>query len=614
MASENVSSVKEFILLGLTQKPELQIPLFFLFLGIYVVSMVGNLGMIVLIVLNPHLHTPMYYFLFNLSFTDLCYSSVVTPKMLVSFVKQNIISHAECMTQLFFFAFFVIDECYILTAMAYDRYAAICKPLLYQVTMSYHVCHLMTIGVYVMGFVGAMAHIVCMLRLTFCGGNIINHYMCDIPPLLKLSCTSTYMNELVVFIVVGVNVTVPSLTIFISYTLILSNILAIRSAEGRSKAFSTCGSHVIAVSFFFGAIIFMYLKPSSVSGDEDKVCTIFYTIVGPMLNPFIYSIRNKDVHIALRKTLKKTMTRGMAAENNSSVKELILLGLTQQPELQIPLFFLFLGIYVVSIVGNLGLIVLYVLNPHLHTPMYYFLFNLSFTDLCYSSVIIPKMLVSFVKQNIISHAECMTQLFFFAFFVIDECYILTAMAYDRYAAICKPLLYQVTMSNQVCHLMMVGVNVMGFVGAMAHIVCMLNLTFCDDIINHYMCDLPPLLKLSCTSTYINELVIFIVVGVNVTVPSLTIFISYTLILSNILGIRSAEGRSKAFSTCGSHVVAVSFFFGALAFMYLKPSSVSGDEDKVSTIFYTIVGPMLNPFIYSIRNKDVHIALRKTLKK
>nr|XP_048304980.1 olfactory receptor 145-like [Myodes glareolus] len=307
MASENVSSVKEFILLGLTQKPELQIPLFFLFLGIYVVSMVGNLGMIVLIVLNPHLHTPMYYFLFNLSFTDLCYSSVITPKMLVSFVKQNIISHAECMTQLFFFAFFVIDECYILTAMAYDRYAAICKPLLYQVTMSYHICHLMTIGVYVMGFVGAMAHIVCMLRLTFCGGNIINHYMCDIPPLLKLSCTSTYMNEVVVFIVVGVNVTVPSLTIFISYTLILSNILAIRSAEGRSKAFSTCGSHVIAVSFFFGAIIFMYLKPSSVSGDEDKVSTIFYTIVGPMLNPFIYSIRNKDVHIALRKTLKKSI-------------------------------------------------------------------------------------------------------------------------------------------------------------------------------------------------------------------------------------------------------------------------------------------------------------------
>uniref|UniRef100_A0A8C6HB24 Olfactory receptor family 8 subfamily B member 39 n=1 Tax=Mus spicilegus TaxID=10103 RepID=A0A8C6HB24_MUSSI len=307
MGFGNDSSVKEFILLGLTQQPELQLPLFFLFLGIYVVSIVGNLGLIVLIVLNPHLHTPMYYFLFNLSFVDFCYSSVITPKMLVSFVTQNIISHAECMTQLFFFAFFVIDECYILTAMAYDRYAAICKPLLYQVTISHQVCHFMMMGVVVMGSVGAVAHIICMLRLTFCDGNIINHYMCDIPPLLKLSCTSTYINELVVFIIVGFNVTVPILTIFISYTLILSNILSIHSAEGRSKAFSTCGSHVIAVSIFFGSLAFMYLKPSSASVDDDKISTIFYTIVGPMLNPFIYSLRNKDVHIAMRKTLKKGM-------------------------------------------------------------------------------------------------------------------------------------------------------------------------------------------------------------------------------------------------------------------------------------------------------------------
>ncbi|XP_028611708.1 olfactory receptor 145-like [Grammomys surdaster] len=309
MASDNDSTtVQEFILLGLTQQPELQLPLFFLFLGIYVVSMVGNLGLIVLIVLNPHLHTPMYYFLFNLSFIDFCYSSVITPKMLVSFVKQNIISHAECMTQLFFFAFFVIDECCILTAMAYDRYVAICKPLLYKVSMSYQVCFMMTMGVYTMGFVGAIAHTIFMLRLTFCEGNIIDHYMCDIPPLLKLSCTNTSVNELVVFIVVGVNVIGPTLIIFTSYTLIIFNISHIRSTEGRSKAISTCGSHIIAVSLFFGASAFMYLKPSPVgSMGEDKVSTVFYTIVGPMLNPFIYSLRNKDVHIALQKTLKKSM-------------------------------------------------------------------------------------------------------------------------------------------------------------------------------------------------------------------------------------------------------------------------------------------------------------------
>ncbi|KAM7337771.1 hypothetical protein ACRRTK_003890 [Alexandromys fortis] len=306
MVSENDSSVKEFILLGLTQQPELQLPLFFLFLGIYVVSMVGNLGLIVLIILNPHLHTPMYYFLFNLSFTDLCYSSVITPKMLVSFVKQNTISHAECMTQLFFFAFFVIDECFILTAMAYDRYAAICKPLLYKVTMSYQVCFVLMVGGYTMGFVGAMAHTLCMLRLSFCDGNIINHYFCDIPPLLELSCTSTAINELVVFIVVGVSVIVSSLTILISYTLILSNILRIHSTKGRSKALSTCSSHMIAVSLFFGSSSFIYFKSSPVgSVDQDKISTVFYTVAIPMMNPFIYSLRNKDVKLALSKTLKK---------------------------------------------------------------------------------------------------------------------------------------------------------------------------------------------------------------------------------------------------------------------------------------------------------------------
>lgn len=306
MAPGNVSSVTEFILLGLTQQPELQLPLFYIFLGTYVVTMVGNVGLVILIGLNPHLHTPMYYFLFNLSFVDLCYSSVITPKMLMTFVNRNIISHAECMAQLYFFSFFVIDECFILTSMAYDRYVAICKPLLYKVSMSHQVCLMLTVGAYVMGLVGAVAHTGCMLRLSFCDGNIINHYMCDIPPLLQLSCTSTYINELVVFIVVGISLIVPSLTISISYALILSSVLRIRSTEGRSKAFSTCSSHITVVSLFFGSSAFMYLKPfPAESLDEEKVSTVFYTIVGPMMNPFIYSLRNKDVQMALSKTLRK---------------------------------------------------------------------------------------------------------------------------------------------------------------------------------------------------------------------------------------------------------------------------------------------------------------------
>ncbi|KAB0359316.1 hypothetical protein FD754_003472 [Muntiacus muntjak] len=305
MAPANDSFVTEFILLGLTDHPDLQLSLFIFFLGMYMVTVMGNLGLLNLIVLNSHLHSPMYFFLFNLSFIDLCYSSVFTPKMLINFTsKKNIISYMGCMTQLYFFCFFVISECYVLTSMAYDRYVAICKPLLYNVTMSPKVCSSLMLASYLMAFSGAMAHTGCMLRLTFCDANTINHYFCDILPLLQLSCTSTYINELVVFIVGGINIIVPSLTIFVSYGFILSSILHIKSTEGRSKAFSTCSSHIIAISLFFGSCAFMYLKPSSVGSlDERKISSVFYTNVVAMMNPLIYSLRNKDVKFAVRKSL-----------------------------------------------------------------------------------------------------------------------------------------------------------------------------------------------------------------------------------------------------------------------------------------------------------------------
>ncbi|XP_020009415.1 olfactory receptor 8B3-like [Castor canadensis] len=303
----NGSFVTEFILLGLTDQFDLQIPLFFLFLVIYVTTALGNLGLIILILLNSHLHTPMYFFLLNLSFIDLCYSSVVTPKMVMNFMlRKNVISYMSCMTQLYFFCFFVISECYVLTSMAYDRYVAICNPLLCNTAMSPKVCSYLVLGSYLMAFCDAMIHTGCILRLTFCNGNIINHFFCDLVPLLQLSCTNTYINEVEIFIVGGKDITVPTIIIFISYGFILSSILKIRYTEGRSKAFSTCSSHIIAVSLFFGSCAFMYLKPSSAgSMDEGKISSVFYTIAVPMLNPFIYSLRNKDVKVALRKTLSR---------------------------------------------------------------------------------------------------------------------------------------------------------------------------------------------------------------------------------------------------------------------------------------------------------------------
>ncbi|XP_045653539.1 olfactory receptor 8B12-like [Ursus americanus] len=305
MAADNTSSVTEFILAGLTDDPELQMPLFFLFLGFYVVTVVGNLGLITLIGLNSHLHIPMYFFLLNLSFIDFSFSTAIIPKMLMSFVsKKNIISYAGCMTQLFFFCFFVFSESFILSAMAYDRYVAICKPLLYTVTMSPQVCLLLLLGVYGMGVFGAVAHTGNILFLTFCADNLVNHYMCDILPLLELSCNSSYVNVLVVFTVVTIGIGVPIVAIFISYGFVFSSIFHISSTESRSKAFSTCSSHIIAVSLFFGSGAFMYLKPPSILPlDQGKMSSLFYTIVVPMFNPLIYSLRNKDVKFALRKTL-----------------------------------------------------------------------------------------------------------------------------------------------------------------------------------------------------------------------------------------------------------------------------------------------------------------------
>ncbi|XP_075383976.1 olfactory receptor 8G3-like [Tenrec ecaudatus] len=306
MDQRNDSSVTEFILAGLTDRPGLQLPLFLLFLGIYVVTVLGNLGMITLIGLSSHLHTPMYYFLSSLSLIDLCHSTVITPKMLVNFVTdKNIISYPECMTQLYFFIVFVIAECHMLAVMAYDRYVAICSPLLYNAIMSYHVCLRLTAGVYVLGIIGATIHTGFMLKLFFCKNNVVNHYFCDLFPLLELSCSSIYINELLDLCLSVFNIFIPVITILATYIFIFISILHIRSTEGRSKAFRTCSSHISAVTLFYGSVSFMYLQPSTVSSmDQGKVSSVFYTIVVPMLNPLIYSLRNKDVKLALKKILE----------------------------------------------------------------------------------------------------------------------------------------------------------------------------------------------------------------------------------------------------------------------------------------------------------------------
>ncbi|XP_002926928.1 olfactory receptor 8K1 [Ailuropoda melanoleuca] len=299
------SEVTEFILMGITNNPGLQAPLFGIFLVIYLVTVVGNLGIVILTHLDSNLHTPMYFFLRHLSITDLGYSTVIGPKMMVNFVvHKNTISYHWCAIQLAVFEIFIITELFILSAMAYDRYVAICKPLLYTVIMAEKVRWVLVLAPYLYSTFVSLFLIMKLFKLSFCGSNIINYFYCDCLPLISLLCSDTHELELIILIFSGCNLLSSLLIVLISYMFILVAILRMNSTEGRYKAFSTCSSHLTVVVVFYGTLLFIYLQPkSSHTFDIDKMASVFYTLVIPMLNPLIYSLRNKEVKNALKRTL-----------------------------------------------------------------------------------------------------------------------------------------------------------------------------------------------------------------------------------------------------------------------------------------------------------------------
>ncbi|XP_042761415.1 olfactory receptor 5B12-like [Panthera leo] len=304
---ENSTEVTEFILVGLTNDPKLQIPLFLIFALIYLVTLMGNLGMMVLILLDSRLHTPMYLFLSHLSLVDFGYSTAITPKVMAgSLTGDGVISYDACVTQFFFFVAFITVESFLLASMAYDRYVAVCRPLHYTTTMTTAMCASLVMGCYICGFLNASIHTGNIFRLSFCRARVVDHFFCDAPPLLALSCSDNYISEMVIFLVVGMNNLFSVLVILISYLFIFITVLRMRSSEGRQKAFSTCASHLTTVSIFYGTGTFMYLQPSANhSMDTDKVASVFYTMVIPMLNPVVYSLRNKEVKSAFKKAIGK---------------------------------------------------------------------------------------------------------------------------------------------------------------------------------------------------------------------------------------------------------------------------------------------------------------------
>ncbi|XP_006898415.1 PREDICTED: olfactory receptor 7A17-like [Elephantulus edwardii] len=469
MEPENQTQVLEFILLGLSGEADLQPLLFGLFLSMYLVTFTGNLLIILATITDSHLHTPMYFFLSNLSFADICFTSTTVPKMLGNIQIQNKgITYQSCITQMYFFMVFGDLDSFLLTVMAYDRFVAICHPLRYTVIMNPKVCGLLLLVSWLLSFLESLLHCLLVLR---------------------------------------------------------------------------------------------YMEP----------------------------------------------------ENQTQVLEFILLGLSEETDLQ-PLFFgLFLSMYLVTFTGNLLIILATITDSHLHTPMYFFLSNLSFSDICFTSTTVPKMLLNIQMQNkVITYEGCITQMYFFILFGDLDISLLTVMAYDRFVAICHPLRYTVIMNPKVCGLLLLVSWLLSFLESLLHCLLVLRLSFCTDLeIPHFFCELSQVIQVACSDTSLNDLVLCFASGLLGVIPLTGILFSYTKIVSSILRISSAGSKYKAFSTCGSHISVVSLFYCTILGIYFSPSvSQNSRASAIASVMYTVVTPMLNPFIYSLRNKDIKQAIKR----
>ncbi|XP_046493767.1 olfactory receptor 6 [Equus quagga] len=305
MWKKNITHISELILVGFPTSPWLQVLLFLLFLITYLFVLLENLVIILTVWVTGSLHKPMYYFLGTMSFLETWYISVTVPKMLTGFLlRPNTISFLGCMTQLYFFISLACTECVLLAAMAYDRYVAICLPLRYPVIMTTGFCVQLTISSWVSGFTISMAKVYFISQVAFCGNNILNHFFCDVSPILKLACTDFSMAELVDFALAIIILVFPLSATVLSYVFIVSTILHIPSATGQWKAFSTCASHLTVVVIFYTAVIFMYVRPRAITSfNSNKLISVIYAVFTPMLNPIIYCLRNKDVKDAIRKTM-----------------------------------------------------------------------------------------------------------------------------------------------------------------------------------------------------------------------------------------------------------------------------------------------------------------------
>ncbi|XP_056182069.1 uncharacterized protein LOC130143411 [Falco biarmicus] len=629
----NSSSITQFLLLALADTRELQLLHFWLFLGIYLAAVLGNGLIITTVVCDKHLHTPMYFFLLNLSLLDLGSISTIVPKAMAnSLWETRAISYAGCAAQAFLFLFFISTEYFLLTVMAYDRYVAICQPLHYGTLLGSRACVHMAAVVWGSDVLYAALHTANTFSLPLCHGNALGQFFCEIPQILKLSCSHTYLREGGLIVVSAFIAFVCFVSIMLSYVQIFRAVLRIPSEQGRHKAFSTCLPHLAVVSLFLSTGTFAYLKPPSVSSKSlDLAVSVLYSLVPPAVNPLIYSMRNQELKDALKKLITScvfnipSMTimvllqcpcvQKQKMSNSSSITQFLLLALADTRELQLLHFWLFLGIYLAAVLGNGLIITTVVCDKHLHTPMYFFLLNLSLLDLGSISTIVPKAMAnSLWETRAISYAGCAAQAFLFLFFISTEYFLLTVMAYDRYVAICQPLHYGTVLGSRACVHMAAAAWASGFLNSLLQTANTFSLPLCQgNALGQFFCEIPQILKLSCSHTYLREVGLIVSSVLVVFGCFIFIILSYMQIFRAVLRIPSEQGRHKAFSTCLPHLAVVSLFLSTAMFAHLKPPSISSPSlDLVVSVLYSVVPPALNPLIYSMRNQELKGAMCKLI--
>ncbi|KAG8510147.1 Olfactory receptor 2G3 [Galemys pyrenaicus] len=594
MGISNSSAKRDFILVGFSDQPHLEKILFVLVLVSYLLTLVGNTIIILISSIDPKLKIPMYFFLTHLSLVDLCFTTSVVPQLLWNLRgPAKTITFLGCVVQLYISLLMGSVECVLLVAMAFDRYAAVCKPLHYATVMSPRVCKALAGVAWLCGIGNSLILCTVTLLLPRCGNRRIYNFFCEVPSMMKLACVDIHANEVQVFVASLVLLFLPLALIMMSYGLIVRAVVRLKSAQAWRKVLGTCGSHLTVVSIFFGTALVIYVQPNSYfSQTHGKFISLFYTVVTPTLNPLIYTLRNKD---------------GMGITNSSVKEDFILVGFSDQPHLEKILFVLVLVSYLLTLVGNTVIILISSIDPKLKTPMYFFLTHLSLVDLVFTTSVIPQLLWNLRgPAKTITFLGCVVQLYVALAMGSAECVILVVMAFDRYAAVCKPLHYATVVNPKVCKALAGVAWLCGIGNSLIHCTVTLLLPRCGNRrIYDFVCEVPSMIKLACVDIHANEVQLFTTSLVLLFLPLALIVMSYGLIVRAVVRLKSAQAWRKVLGTCGSHLTVVSLFYGTALMIYGQPnSSFSQTHGKFISLFYTVVTPTLNPLIYTLRNKDV----------